>query len=214
MDTEHLILALAEDLRPVRPLAPVSRRLAVWLAIGLAAVVAVVWTMGPRVDLAAKAAEATFVVQQLASLATAVAAAFAAFAAGVPGAPKWKRWLPAAPLGVWMASLGHQCWQEWVRFGAGGMEFRPDFICIPGIALVGLAPALAMVAMLRRGAPFHPRLTVMLGTLAAAALANFGLRLFHPSDAALMVLVWQFGTVVLFTALAGLQGRRLLRNFQ
>lgn len=50
----------------------------------------------------------------------------------------------------------------------------------------------------------------MLGTLAAAALANFGLRLFHTADAALMVLVWQFGTVVLFTALAGLWGRRLL----
>lgn len=65
--------------------------------------------------------------------------------------------------------------------------------------------------MLRRGAPFHSRLTIILGTLAAGALANFGLRLLHASDAAtLMVLVWQFGSVALFTALAGLQGRRLL----
>jgi len=47
--------------------------------------------------------------------------------------------------------------------------------------------------------------------LAAAAIGNFGLRLFHTQDAALMVLVWQVGSVALLAALAGLTGHRLLR---
>jgi hypothetical protein len=48
-----------------------------------------------------------------------------------------------------------------------------------------------------RGAPLSPRITPALGALAAAALGNFGLRVFHPADASLMVLIWHFGGVAL-----------------
>ncbi|HLO76973.1 MAG TPA: NrsF family protein [Magnetospirillum sp.] len=210
MDTDKLIEALAADARPIRPLAPLSRRVTAWLAVALSAVAMVVGLMGLRPDLAGKLSEAMFALQQVAALGTAIAAAVAALAAGVPGERRWKLWLPSVPLAVWLGSLGHQCWQEWLRLGSHGMEFHPDFACVPGIAMVGLVPAVAMVVMLRRGAPFHPRTMMALGTLAAAALADFGLRLFHAADAALMVLVWQMGTVVLFTAVAGLAGPTVL----
>jgi hypothetical protein len=49
-----------------------------------------------------------------------------------------------------------------------------------------------------------------LGALAAAALAYVGLRLVHPQDAAFMVLVWQFGSVVVFASVLGAFGRWLL----
>jgi hypothetical protein len=76
--------------------------------------------------------------------------------------------------------------------------------------MVGAVPAAAMVLMVRRGAPLTPRLTAFLGALAAAALAYVGLRLVHPQDAAFMVFVWQFGSVVVFAAVAGALGRWLL----
>jgi hypothetical protein len=53
-------------------------------------------------------------------------------------------------------------------------------------------------------------MTVMLGALAAAALGNVGLRLFHPQDASLMILVWQFGSVALLSIRAGWGGHRIL----
>jgi len=64
--------------------------------------------------------------------------------------------------------------------------------------------------MLRRGAPLTPHLMTALGGLAAAGLGNFGLRLFHEQDASLTVLVWQFGTVFMLSALAGWAGHYLL----
>jgi hypothetical protein len=67
-----------------------------------------------------------------------------------------------------------------------------------------------MTVMLRRGAPLTPHLTAALGGLAAAGLANFGLRLFHTQDASLMVLVWQVGSVVILTAACAFAGRRLM----
>ena len=56
-----------------------------------------------------------------------------------------------------------------------------------------------------------PRLTITLGALAAAALGNFGLRLFHYQDASFIVLVWQFGSVAILSLLAAWAGRRILQ---
>ncbi len=66
-----------------------------------------------------------------------------------------------------------------------------------------------MAVMLRSGAPLFPHAAVALGALAAAALGNAGLRLFHPIDASLMVLIWQFGSVALLTAIAGCLGQHV-----
>jgi hypothetical protein len=90
------------------------------------------------------------------------------------------------------------------------LSLQPDWFCFPAIVLVGAIPAIAMAVMLRRGAPLTPHMTTALGGLAAAGLGNFGLRLFHPQDASVMVLVWQMGTVFILTAMTAWVGRYLL----
>jgi hypothetical protein len=210
VDTDALIETLVRDARPVRRLPSPGRRVVRWLAMGLPVIAVFGAVMGMRPDLAGKLGEPMFLLQLIAGLATAVCAAFAAFASCVPGSPKWSIWLPAVPLAVWIASLGRQCWQDWLTLGPEGVVFRLDLVCLPIIAMVGALPAIAMIAMVRRGAPFTPRLTAFLAALAAAALAYVGLRLVHPQDAAFMVLVWQFGSVAVFATVAGLFGRRLV----
>jgi hypothetical protein len=207
MDTEKLIAVLAADLKPVRRLLPPVWRLAGWLTVSIPAIAAVVGAMGLRPDLALKIADPVFLLEQLASLITALVAGWAALVACVPGEARWKLWIPVAPLTLWLASLGRQCWDEWLRQGLSGMEFHADFMCVPVIALSSALPALAMVWAIRRGAGVRILYAVLWGSLAAAALANVGLRLFHMEDAALMVIVWQLGSVVLFMAVAV-----LLRN--
>lgn len=210
VDTVTLIEALARDARPVRRLPNPGRRALQWLTLALAVVAMFSVIMGIRPDLAGKLADQAFTLQLIAGLATAGCAALAAFSSVVPGAPNWVLWLPAAPLLVWIGSLGRQCWQDWFAVGPDGLGFRPDPVCLPIIAMIGAVPAIAMVAMVRRGAPLTPRLTVCFGALAAGALAYVGLRLVHPQDAAFMVLIWQFGSVVVFTFAIGLFGRWLL----
>ncbi|HEY8071628.1 MAG TPA: NrsF family protein [Methylocystis sp.] len=66
--------------------------------------------------------------------------------------------------------------------------------------------------MIRRGAPIAtPMTTTGLATLAATSIAAAALLLFHEQDASVMVLVWQFGSVLVLTGLGALFGRRLLR---
>lgn len=211
MRTEDLIDRLSADAAPVRPLASPLHRLTLWLCMAVPAVAMVVVVMSPRPDLGLKFVEPRYLVEQGAALATALLAAFAAFSAGVPGHSRWVLAWPLVPLGLWLASLGEGCVTAWLRLGADGLELRPDWVCFPAIAMTGAVPGAAMVAMIRRGAPLMPRATVALGALAAAALGNVGLRLFHLEDASLMILVWQFGTVAALSLLGGGLGGRVLR---
>jgi hypothetical protein len=59
--------------------------------------------------------------------------------------------------------------------------------------------------------PIAPMSAMGLAALAASALAAAALRLVHTVDSSLMVLVWQFGSVVVLTLLEAPFGRLFLR---
>jgi hypothetical protein len=210
METDELIRRLAADGGRVRRLRSPWLRTLLWLALALPYVAAVVSGKLLMVDLPQTLADPRFVVEQAATLATAVAAAAAAFASVVPGFDRRVLLLPLAPLAVWLGSVGQGCVDDWLRLGAEGLAIRPDWECLPSAAVIGIVPAVAMVAMLRRGAAVHPRLTLAMGALAVAAAGNFGMQLFHYRDASIMVLFWHLGSVVVLSVLGGWLGGLLL----
>jgi hypothetical protein len=210
MDTDTLIQRLAQDTTAVRPLPRPWLRTGLWLALAIPYVVLVVLAVTPREDLATKVADSRYVIEQLAAVTTGIAAAAAAFASVIPGVNRKFLFVPLVPMAVWLGSLGEGCVETWLRSVTGGFFFETDWICFPSIVLVGAVPAIAMAVMLRRGAPLTPHVTAALGGLAAAGLGNFGLRFFHPQDASLMVLVWQVGSVIVLSVLAGWAGRYVL----
>jgi hypothetical protein len=89
--------------------------------------------------------------EQAAILTTALTAAIAAFASVIPGRHRKICLLPLAPLAVWLASLGEGCASDWLRFGADGLQVRPDWECAPAAIFIGIIPAVVMIVMLRRG---------------------------------------------------------------
>ena len=210
METDKFIESLAAAVRPVRPLASPWTRMVLWILVGLPYVALVVIVISPRADLLTKLTEARFLIEQGAALVTGIAAAIAAFASTIPGYDRKILLLPLPPLAVWLGSLGEGCLKTVWQFGLTGLSLQPDWFCLPAIMLVGAMPAVAMVIMLRQGAPLFPYLSAGFGALAAAGLGNFGLRLFHPQDASVMVLLWQFGSVFILTVLGGCAGRALL----
>jgi hypothetical protein len=58
-----------------------------------------------------------------------------------------------------------------------------------------------IIALLRRGTVVRIGQACLLGSFAAAALADMALRLCHPEDAAVTVIVWQMGSVALFSGI-------------
>ena len=102
------------------------------------------------------------------------------------------------------------CVEDWLRLGAAGVRVRADWDCAPTAAVIGIVPAVAMVAMLRRGAPLSPRLTLGLGALAVAAAANLGMQFAHFQDVSVMVLAWHLGAAALLSLLGAGLGDRVL----
>jgi len=182
-----------------------------WLALSVPFLAAVIWLMMPSdINPAATVTDRRFLLEEAMLLLAALTAAFAAFASVVPGYDRRVLLLPLVPLVAWLASLGEGCWRNWVALGADGLTLRADWDCLPPAILIGIVPSIAMVVMLRRGAPLVPRISIALGALAVAALANLGLRLFHVGDASVMVLFWHLGAAAVLTGLAALTGRRVL----
>lgn len=210
MDTDRLIAELAGNAEPVQRLRPPWMRTALWLALAIPPLVVVVTVHGLDVDLAAALADRRFVIEQIATLATALTAAVAAFASTVPGCNRKWYWLPVIPLAVWFATVGAGCIEDWRALGPAGLRLRLDTGCLLPMVLIGVVPAVAMVTMLRRGAPLSPRVTLILAALATAGIVNFALRLFHFGDVSVMVLVWHLGLVAALSIGAGLLAPRFL----
>lgn len=210
-ETDRLIQYVASCGHPTIGLRAPEIRMLSWFAVSVPYVAIVVLAASPRADILATLGDARFLVEQTAALATALIAAMAAFCATVPGLSTRRLLMPLVPLGLWVGALVQGCISTILEDGFTALKFVPDPVCFPAILVVSALPAVLMITMLKRGAPLLPKITVAYGALAATALGNFGLRLFHPQDASLMVLVWQFGTVVILTGLAGIFGRRLLR---
>jgi hypothetical protein len=208
-ETSQLIARLAADRTTLGRLPAPWQRTALWLMFVLpcVATVTAVHVAGREVI---ERVDVRMAVEQAAILLTGLTAALAAFSTVVPGRDWRISLLPLVPLGVWLGSLGEGCMHDWSRLGADGLLVRSDWDCVPSAIVVSIPSAAIMLVMLRRGAPVFPRLRLGLGALASAAMVNFGLRLFHAGDVAVMVLVWHFGGIAAVTILAGRFGGYVL----
>ena len=205
--TEEVLADLVADLRPVRRLAAARWRAAGWLAAAAAAIgLAVAWE-GLRHDIGARLALPYEVGQWLASVATGVLAAVAAFLVALPDrSPRWAL-LPLPALAVWVSTLGWGCFADLARMGPEALALGTSWGCLRFIAGFGLPLLGSMLWVLRHGAWIRPVPVAVLGGLAAATLCTAGLSLFHHLDAALMILLWHGGAVLLVIGLGGAIGR-------
>ena len=210
MDTDALISRMAENSGPVERLHAPWLRAALWLAMGLPTLVLVVALHGLDVSPGEFFGDRRLMLEEFSTLATALLAAIAAFASTVPGASRKWLWLPLVPFSVWLFTVGEGCLNDWQKSGWDSLGLRIDTTCFLPMVATSIVPAIAMVRMLRRGAPLTPRLTLILGMLATAALVNSGLRLFHLGDITVMVLVWHMGMVAVFSIAAGYFAPRFL----
>lgn len=211
MQSEDLIRSLSATATPVKRLPHPAWRTVTWMAISLVYVAGFVWFIGVRPDILLKLAEPRYLLEVISAFMTSIMAAAGAFCAGCPGRPLWERFGAFPFLAVWLASLGEGCWRQWDAEGAVALQLHVDLVCFESILLVGFLPAVLILVMVRRAAPIAPMSTMGLAALAATALGAAALRLFHDQDVSIMLLVWQFGTVVSMAALAFLAGRLFLR---
>jgi hypothetical protein len=188
-------------------------RAAAWVAIAVPSALLVVVMMSAHGDWVSRLWMRRVISEEVFALATGVLGAIAAFASVVPGYNRKVLFLPLAPLALWLGGLGQSSVRDWLQLSVQGFSMRSEWVCLPATIMAGAVPAVAMVVMLRRGAPLTPRLSTLLGGLAAAGLGNLGVCVTHHAYGNVLVLVWHAGIIVASTIVVGSAGRRVL-NWQ
>ncbi len=178
-----LIAALADDLRPVRPLRPPMLRAAAWVAV--VAMVALVLSQVANLHAVRERllAEPDMWLAVAGSALTAILAAAAAFETSVPGrgGARWA-WLPLPALLLWLGASGLGCLRAWALPAAHDPSMPEERHCLYFIVGVSVPLSLLMLAMLRQACPLRPGLTTALAGLSAAGASATLLAFFHPFD--------------------------------
>jgi hypothetical protein len=209
MKTSDLIGTLAANLKPVRRLQPPVARASSWLLLAALILTLLTISQGIRPDLAQRLRDPAFTVSLAAPLLTGVFAAIAAFELSLPDRSRHWVLLPLPALLLWLSNIGYQCLVEWISIGPQGLMPGEAARCLATVVLSGLPLSLALLVMLRAAAPLRPLPVALTAGLAVAGVTSTALSLFHVLDATALILMWNFGTVLLFAGLGGLYNRRM-----
>jgi hypothetical protein len=208
--TSEFIAALAAD--PVPEPIRLGRRVAVALALGLAASIALYWLMlGPRPDVAAAADTIRFWLKFVDSAAFALPTLLLTLRLARPDAkPRALALWLLAPFILLAAGVIIELLivpqSEWMSRLMGPTALHCT-ITIPMLAAPILA---ALIVALRAGAPLHPTLT---GALAGAAAAGVGALVYAsscPGDSPLFVATWYPLATLICMGAGALAGRWFL----
>jgi len=212
MSTDRLIVQLARNVAPVRPLRGPWLRAVTWTvgALVYLRIIAAVIAASHGVD--ASWQTPRFLIEQLAALVTGITAAAAALSTVVPGRRGLVVVAPAVCLGAWLTILGVGAFQELRGLPDTAAFFRQTDWGCTAIIIVGAAlPGAVLVLMIRRGAPLSPVKTAALGGLAAGSLGNIPVCVFRLAETDLIALLWHCGTALVLAAAAAFAVPRLLR---
>lgn len=202
MDTDDLLASLTRDLKPVRRVAHPLLTAAGWLAFAGVVIGLAILLFGLSPDLPRRMARGTEVAQVILAGVTGILAAIAAFELAMPD--RDDRWalLPLPAAALWVVTMGFGCLQDVWALGWDGLRTGLSLGCLQFIVGFGVPLTAAVLWLARHAAPLRPGPVAALGALAAAAVANVGLTMVHPLDAALETLLWHGGSVALVVLLA------------
>jgi hypothetical protein len=211
MKTDDLIRALAADPRPRS--APLLQLFAGALAAGAALATALfLWRVKMRPDFAVAMHEPMFVLKFMVTLALAIAAAGLLWRVMRPGAARrpWALALLVAPA-LLAAGIGYELMM--VESSAWGTRLvgRNSMFCLRMIPLLAAPVLIALLSMLRQGAPTRPALA---GALAGLLAGGIGAALYAAhciDDSPLFVMTWYGIAIMAVTAAGALLGARWLR---
>jgi hypothetical protein len=198
--TSQLIERLAAEARPVRRLRPPGWRAMLWLA---AAGVVIALAIGLFSDLPLfmqRAQSARLDWEMAGILLAGVLAVVAAFHLSLPDRSGLWALLPLPPLGVWLASMGYNCYQHWFT---DGWALGSSWDCLKFIIGASVPLGGTLFFLLRRAAPLAPVRVAALGGLGVGSIAAFTLQFFHPFDVTFMDLATQMAAVAAVAAAAG-----------
>jgi hypothetical protein len=203
-----LIDSLCVELCEVKIMPHPLKRVIPWIIIACAYVLASVYFMGLRSDIASQMIRPIYVFELFLISAVAISAAFCAIWLCVPDM-RGQRWMLAVPTSLFASFL------IWTGLRAGLEHFNVPHvqwhICYLEAIIFGALPAVAIFVLSMRGKTTHPYLLSLMNTLAVGGFGYLGLRLTCASEDIAHICIFHIAPYALFGLFASLFGRRIYR---
>lgn len=212
--TNALITELVASAGPVRPLAAPLWRGLVTIAVLALAAAAVIVLFGNVQGVATRYAgrHLLMMLEMGAMLLTGVIAIIGAFFVSIPGRSRLWLLAPMPSLAAWIGLSGLGCYQDFLRFGEGGVALGDTMTCFSLLLGGGLLVGLPLLLRLARARPVDPLPVALLGGLGAAAVSAFLLQFFHPFALTILDLAVHLVAVGLIVAIVTISRRRTLSS--
>lgn len=210
MTTDDVVSTLVRDLKPVAPLPAPGVRAWYWSLVASVSGGLAVAVFGLRPDIAGAAGTISFQAHTMFLVLATVLASGAALALAIPG-ERLSRVRRSAPIAAAVA------WAAWLlaelagAVGGSSAAWAIDsgWGCVAKAITMAAIPGAALLIMIARGAPVDARQALMFAALAAAGVGGLGVEFTCPKTAAMHLLVWHFGPVLVLPVVAALAGAPL-----
>ncbi len=203
MSHEGLIVTLASQATPVRPLPAPAVRMARWMLCAMLAVAIGVAWRGIRANWAEALSDPAFVAANVLAALIALTAAWVTLTLAVPGALRSPvaRWLPIVGLVMWgaivilpLVAAGH--------LASSLMTEHAVAACMWKTYGIAAGPAMVLIGLAQRAAPLEWGWTAGLAALSALAFGVLGTELICPITRAAHLFNWHFLPVALLSMTA------------
>lgn len=181
--TSHLVDDLVSDLEPVRLFPSLAAALALVLAVWAAVAVGAAYLKRPPLDFVALlGAEPWIGLVLLGLVAGAVAGTLSAIAGVVPGRDRVEQQARLVAFGGLALAVAVGLAATTLGLGRASTAFSHDASCFAMSVGIGLAPAVSLVLLERRGFVQRPRRSAMLALLGSFTLGGLAVQLVchHP----------------------------------
>lgn len=214
MRTDELIVRLVSEAGPVPQAASVRWRFVTWTFVSVPAVATLTALFGARPDVTTRLADPGYAFSLAVVGALALTAAALAIVTSVPDdrRPRALRALPVTIAAVWGGVLAGDLATE-TGIVAGIAADSGHFWCALQIAVMALAPGLALGRAVRAGSTIEPGWTGAWVAMAAAAAGAAGMAVICPIDLSAHQLLWHFLPVAALGTAGVFVGRRWLDRF-
>lgn len=206
MDTNDLIAALTQDLKPVKPLAAPPLRALTFTAAALLVVLALLFLGGARAGWPMSAG-----IEAALMTIAGISSAVAAFYLAVPDTRL--RRMPKLLLALAVLIWAGLCLYAFTMMPAGALREEPAALsCVIGLVAMSVVPVALGTLMVWRGSPVWRGMAGGAVWLSAASFGAAGMRFLCANDGLGHLLLWHFAPVLALAALGAYLGRFLLKR--
>lgn len=213
METNNVIDDLVKDLRPVKPIPPLTTRMGLWMTAGAIATSVLVFFVAAHRDLELGLRSSRLVLDVGAVLLLAITAGWAALRLSVPGEENvWTHeYLPMGLLSIWVLLSVVQVAGQVASAGVQALIPDRHVACALLTAGAGGLLMIPMGLLIRSAAPLDPRWCGAVAGLAVGSAAMVGVEFICVFERPAHFAAYHVLPVALFTVAGALAGPKFLK---